>query len=160
MRHILVPTDFSETASAALKHALEAAGSGDKITLLHSMFSERLSEELLGLEAFEYLSRSMDLPPDKGQYAPSSYVAKIREEAERKLAELAQTFAQSKVKVETAIVDGRPSRSIVDFAAKNDVNLIVMGTHGRGPVARAFLGSVAENVVRHAECPVMLVRNQ
>ncbi|MCC6493388.1 MAG: universal stress protein [Pirellulales bacterium] len=160
MRHILVPTDFSDTASAALDHALELAGEGDRITLLHAIFTERLSEELLGLDALEYLTRSMDLPPGQAQYVPSNYVAKIREEAEKKLSEVAGGRPGSKARVETALVEGRPSREIVEFAAKNAVDLIVMGTQGRGPVAKAFLGSVAENVVRQADCPVMLVRNK
>jgi universal stress protein A len=160
MRHILVPTDFSETASAAVQHAAELAGSGDTITLLHVVFTERLTEELLGLDALEYLTRSMDLPPGQAPYVPSNYLAKIREAAERKLAEAAKPLSKSPAKVETAIAEGRPSRQIVDFAAANKVDLIIMGTHGRGPVAKAFLGSVAENVVRHAECPVMMVRNK
>ncbi len=160
MRHILVPTDFSDTASAAMAHALALAGEGDQVTLLHAVFTERLTEELLGLDALEYLTRSMDLPPSQAEYIPSHYVDKIREVAQQKLNEVAKQLSASKANVVTVIVEGRPSRQIVDFAAKNDVTLIVMGTHGRGPVAKAFLGSVAENVVRHAECPVMLVRNK
>ncbi|RIK85584.1 MAG: universal stress protein UspA [Planctomycetota bacterium] len=160
MRHVLVPTDFSETASAALEHAVRLTGEGDKLTLLHAVFTERLTEELLGLDALEYLTRSMDLPPGTSHYVPSNYVAKIREVAETKLAEIAAGLTPSKAEVATVIVEGRPSRQIVDYASKNAVDLIVMGTHGRGPVAKAFLGSVAENVVRHAECPVLLVRNK
>ena len=62
--------------------------------------------------------------------------------------------------IETAIEEGRPSLKIVEYARDHDVDMIVMGTHGRGPVAHFFLGSVAENVVRSADCPVLTVRGE
>ena len=60
--------------------------------------------------------------------------------------------------IETAFEEGRPSVKIVEFARDHEIDLIVMGTHGRGPVAHFLLGSVAENVIRSAECPVLTVR--
>jgi nucleotide-binding universal stress UspA family protein len=61
------------------------------------------------------------------------------------------------VDVVTAIVNGRPAREIVDYTAQHDIDLVVMGTHGRTGVSRALLGSVAEAVVRRAPCPVLTV---
>ena len=52
-----------------------------------------------------------------------------------------------------------PAIEIVDYARKNGIDLIVMGTHGRGAIAHFFMGSVAERVVRMAPCPVLTVRN-
>ena len=52
-----------------------------------------------------------------------------------------------------------PAREIVSYAASAHIDLIVMGTHGRGPVAHLFMGSVAERVVRTASCPVLIVRH-
>jgi universal stress protein A len=63
----------------------------------------------------------------------------------------------SQVDVITAIVNGRPAREIVDYATQHDIDLVVMGTHGRTGVSRALLGSVAEAVVRRAPCPVLTV---
>jgi nucleotide-binding universal stress UspA family protein len=56
------------------------------------------------------------------------------------------------------IVSNAPAYAIVDYARKANVNLIVMGTHGRGAVAHLLMGSVAERVVRLAPCPVLTVR--
>jgi glycine betaine transporter len=58
----------------------------------------------------------------------------------------------------TAIAHGYPSQEIVKYAREHKVDLIVMGTHGRGPIGHLLLGSVAENVVRRAHCPVLTVR--
>jgi nucleotide-binding universal stress UspA family protein len=52
-----------------------------------------------------------------------------------------------------------PARAIVDYAAESHIDLIVVGTHGRGAVAHLLLGSVAERVVRTASCPVLTVRH-
>ncbi len=158
MKHILVPTDFSKTANRALKHALPLAQSaGSRVTLLHVIFREALNEAL-GLDAIELLSKSMDIAGEKSTHLPAYDLAALRTAASHRLDELAQSFDQASLKIETAVCEGRPSLEIVDFAKKNDVELIVMGTHGRGPVGRMFLGSVTENVIRSAHCPVMAVR--
>jgi nucleotide-binding universal stress UspA family protein len=54
---------------------------------------------------------------------------------------------------------GSPFVEIVRYAKQHDIDLIVMGTHGRGPIAHMFMGSVAERVVRKATCPVLTVRS-
>jgi nucleotide-binding universal stress UspA family protein len=61
------------------------------------------------------------------------------------------------VDIVTAILTGRPAREIAEYAARHDIDLIVMGTHGRTGVSRALLGSVAEAVVRRAPCRVLTV---
>ena len=53
---------------------------------------------------------------------------------------------------------GAPADEILDYAKRHAIDLIVVGTHGRGPLASAILGSVAEAIVRRAVCPVMIVR--
>ena len=58
----------------------------------------------------------------------------------------------------TACCSASPATAIVEYARENGMNLIVMGTHGRGGVAHLLLGSVAERVVRTADCPVLTVR--
>jgi nucleotide-binding universal stress UspA family protein len=57
------------------------------------------------------------------------------------------------------LVSGSPSHEIVDYAVKAGVDLLIVGTHGRGPIAHTFLGSVAERVVRHAPCPVLTIKH-
>jgi nucleotide-binding universal stress UspA family protein len=63
-----------------------------------------------------------------------------------------------KVPVTRHLLDGEPSRAIIRFAEAEDVDLIVMGTHGRGGLRRLLMGSVAEGVVRGAPCPVLTYR--
>ena len=59
---------------------------------------------------------------------------------------------------ESLLVQGIPTRTIVDTAGEQGVDLIIMGTHGRTGLAHIFLGSVAEHVVRQGPCPVLVVR--
>jgi universal stress protein A len=161
MRHILAPTDFSESAAAALAEAVELAKCcGATVTLLHVVYTEKITEELLGLDAIEYLSRSLNAPPQDAPYAPGQWAARVREGAQLKLDEAIAAIGSTEVKIGAAIVEGRPSSEIVAYARANGVDLIVMGTHGRGAVGRALLGSVADNVIRQADCPVMVVRER
>jgi nucleotide-binding universal stress UspA family protein len=148
MSHILVPTDFSETARAALEFAVEMAQHCQgRITLLHVIFAAKVEEQLEGLDAMRYLSATRD---------------KLSEEWKRvagaKLAEAAATVTAD-IPVEVALETGRPSTAIVEYARAHAVDMIAMGTHGRGPVARFFIGSVTENVIRSADCPVTVVRH-
>jgi nucleotide-binding universal stress UspA family protein len=62
------------------------------------------------------------------------------------------------VAVEPVILEGNPADEIVNFAEKNDIELIVIGTLGKSGVQRFLLGSVAENVIRHSKVPVLVVR--
>jgi nucleotide-binding universal stress UspA family protein len=158
MKNILVPTDFSESANAALAQAVKLAGvTGGRITLVHVIFVEKIKEELLGLDSFENLVRVLDLPPDAARYTPSNPVEPLRAAAEDRLKGAAAAVS-SPAAITIAVVEGRPSTAIVEYAGKNGVDLIVMGTEGRSGLGRAFLGSVADNVIRQAKCPVMVVR--
>jgi nucleotide-binding universal stress UspA family protein len=79
------------------------------------------------------------------------------------LAQLKQVVAGIKPElpsVRPEVLVGAPASEIVQYAREQGVDLIVVGTHGRGPVRRAFLGSVAERVVREAPCPVLVVRSK
>lgn len=154
MKHILVATDFSDTAAAALRHAASLAQlSGAKITLLHVIFAEKINETLLGLDALEYLARAAD----EGARGPGDAFDRLRDAGKSKLAEAIKTLPEPRPTIEAVVAEGRPSVEIASYAAAHDVDLIVLGTHGRGPIGKAFLGSVADNVLRQAEIPVMVV---
>ena len=64
------------------------------------------------------------------------------------------------VMVESIILEGNPANEIIDFAEKNDIDLIVMGTHGKTGIQRFLIGSVSENVVRHSERAVLVARGE
>jgi nucleotide-binding universal stress UspA family protein len=136
IRSILVPTDFSANAEAAAEYACSLAeGFHSSVTLLHVFSSPIIAT------------------PD-ATFAPTTEELRaLAAVAAEKLAALAQRLERPGLTLRTAIVEGDPTVRILDASAEAD--LIVMGTHGRGPVARMLLGSVAEHVVRGARCPVM-----
>jgi nucleotide-binding universal stress UspA family protein len=80
----------------------------------------------------------------------------LRKEGEAALNEIEELATD--VAVETHAIDGSPAREIVNFAEENDIDVVVMGTHGRSGVDRLLLGSVAERVVRSSPTPVLTVR--
>ena len=86
MRHILVPTDFSETARAALEYAVELCqDSHDRITLLHVSDTEKaLPKRSSGLDAIGYLSNALELPPTSSGCAPSFNVDELKKVARQK----------------------------------------------------------------------------
>ena len=161
MRHILVPTDFSETARNAIEYAVELSqGPHDRITLLHVSDTETVNETLIGLDAIEYLSNALELPSPSSECAPTFDVDGLKKVARQRLEECIDATWREECTIATAIEEGRPSLRIVEYARDHEVDMIVMGTHGRGPVAHFFLGSVAENVVRSADCPVVTIRGK
>jgi len=81
-----------------------------------------------------------------------------RKEAQAQLDALADPSENAQFRVVTDVMFGSPARAIVNYARDNAMNLIVMGTHGRNGLAHLLLGSVTEQVVRSAECPVLTVR--
>ncbi|MEM4780728.1 MAG: universal stress protein [Halalkalicoccus sp.] len=80
------------------------------------------------------------------------------ERAKERFEELRELATERGVTVEGETVIGRPARAIVEYAEENDVDQIVMGSHGRDGVSRILLGSVAETVVRRSPVPVTVVR--
>ena len=139
LKNILVPHDFSETSAAALQYAIELARTfGAKLHLVHVSDKARFemaTEFPLGLD--------MSL-----EDAIRERLLKIM--ATREHRELNPTFE---------VISGTPATEIVRYAKDRNIDLIVMGTHGRGVVAHAVMGSVAAKVVRYAPCPVLTVRH-
>ena len=88
MRHILVPTDFSQTSRAALEYAIELCqDSHDRITLLHVSDTEDPTETLIGLDAIGYLSNTLELPPTSTGCAPSFDVDELQKATRQRLEE-------------------------------------------------------------------------
>ena len=139
LKNILVPHDFSETSEAAMRYGIELARLfGANLHILHVSDKARFemaTEFPLGLD--------MSL-----EEAIRERLSKIM--ARREQLDLKPTFL---------VLSGAPAVEIVRYASDHAINLIVMGTHGRGAVAHALMGSVAERVVRHAPCPVLTVRH-
>lgn len=136
---ILVPLDDSDPARAALEHALETFPEAD-VTVLHVV---NPSVSAYQSDAPYNFPRAVELEEEK---------AEALFETVRELA------AEHGGSIETETVVGSPPRGIVEFAEENDVDGIVLGSHGRSGVSRVLLGSVAEQVVRRAQVPVTVVR--
>ncbi|MFN8061944.1 MAG: universal stress protein [Vicinamibacterales bacterium] len=144
LKNVLVPTDFSEPSAVALKYGLALAEAfGARLHLLHAVE-----------DPFTY-------PWAAEAYVnPDEIVARHRQEASAEMRKLVTDEQRTKYDVQFVVDIARPFLSVVDYAKKHDVDLIVMGTHGRGAIAHLLIGSVAENVVRKAPCPVLTVRSQ
>jgi nucleotide-binding universal stress UspA family protein len=140
---ILVPTDFSPPSDAALEYAKAVATRfGASLYLLHVVDD-----------------------PYRAAYATEVYVPEVeglRDElladSVARLSDRLQSSDVRKLRATTAAVIGTPAWSIVEYASAHDIDLIVMGTHGRGGMSHLLMGSVAERVVRTAPCPVLTVR--
>ena len=144
VKRILVPTDFSATADAALDYAyLVAERFGASLQLLHVLDDPFVSE---GMTAEAYISE-----------APVLRSAMLRD-AQSRLSHRSAPRDQG-VRVDSEVLFGHGAKTIAEYAQTLGVDLIVMGTHGRTGVAHLLLGSIAERLVRTAPCPVLTVRH-
>jgi len=134
---ILLPTDGSRGNSRAVEQAIGLAAQSD--ARLHVLFV---------IEDLPYAPEMMD-----GQVE-----ARLREIGEEAISDIRQRADDAGVSVETALEDGTPHQSILEYADEEGMDLIVMGTHGRSGLDRYLLGSVTERVVRGADTPVLTVR--
>jgi nucleotide-binding universal stress UspA family protein len=143
LKTVLVPTDFSEASEAALRYGKAMAEAfGASLHIVHVM------EDLLAHAwAAEVYVSSMPQLRDE-----------IEKESRQRLGALLADAEQKTLRAETALLAGNPFLEIIRYAKAHHVDLIVMGTHGRGPIAHMLLGSVAEKVVRKSPCPVLTVR--
>lgn len=142
LQKILLPTDFSTYSAAATKYACELAAKFDaELHLLHVLETHLASTPNFGL--------GLDLP---------KYISESKAAAEKSLAGVLDPKWAAGRTVAKAMVEGSPKVEIVAYARKNSIDLIVLATHGRSGLAHVLMGSVAENVVRSAPCPVLTVR--
>jgi len=140
--HILVPLDLGDQSARILEHAkLIADRCASAIELLYC-FPNPTFPDATGLMV---------------PFAPD-VIEQARADAERQLRGMLTAKEQKHYRSKALAIVGDPLDGIVDYATREGVDLIVMGTHGRKGLAHMFLGSVAERVVRTAPCPVLTVR--
>lgn len=141
IKRILVPTDFSEPGRKALQYAVEFADRyGAAVDLMH-VVEAIPAGAMMSYQPLEELRTSM------------------RTAAEDELEKLHSVWSEYSFPVNKVVIDGHPFVEIVRHARQNDVDLIIMGTHGRGAIAHMLLGSVTEKTIRKAPCPVLTVRH-
>jgi nucleotide-binding universal stress UspA family protein len=143
-RRILCPVDFSPASAGALQAAAALAVRHDAdLTLLHvdSVPGSAIPEAMLGL--------------------PPTLATELSAPADRPLLEWkARAEALGARRVQALRSVGSPAQEIVGMASRDAFDLIVVGTHGRTGLGHLLLGSVAEEVVRHAGCPVLTLGSQ
>ncbi len=138
---ILVPLDFSRHADPILEWALHLAQEHrSKIVLLHVY---HLPVEFQQLE---------------GAYLPADFWTNVKQEAGQQLERHAEQARARGIEVEAVVREGYPATVIVDEIENLNIDLVVIGTHGRTGLKHLLLGSIAERVVQHAPCPVLTVK--
>jgi universal stress protein A len=169
--HILVPTDFSALADRALSYAFEEASLHHaKLTVLHVMqhphqtqvhYVHGNPEIRSGLQ--DAMVVPTDFDPETGGPLPTPQ-GPVPETVRRDYTEEVLTQLRDHVSGsftgswEAQVVVGNPADAILRVAQEHGVDLIVMGTHGRTGLQHLLLGSVAESILRHAPCPVLVTR--
>jgi len=142
IKKILFATDFSEGSSNSLPYAVDMAKRyGAKLYFVHVIY---------------------DVATTSGWYVPHVSMDELYKDMEKNAkAELEKSFIEEMrgfKDVEHVVLKGTPYEELARFAEENKVDLIVIGTHGRKGLDRMLFGSTAEQVVRHAPCPVLTVR--
>ncbi|MHB0968851.1 MAG: universal stress protein [Thermoanaerobaculia bacterium] len=139
---ILVSTDFSDLATYAVRYAASIASRAKaRLTVLYA-------------DTF--------LPPPHFTYAQVTDIANSlevsKQQAKEELDRYVKEHVPAGIEVETVVVEDLPVSAILDAAEERNVDLIVMGTHGRSGLSRVMLGSVAERVLRETNRPVLTAR--
>jgi nucleotide-binding universal stress UspA family protein len=141
---VLVPTDFSETSDVALRYGKALAGAfGASLHVLHVVqepFAQPWAVEAYG-------------------FSLATLQEDWMREAKTRIEETVTADERTKYRAQLATVLGHPVVEILRYAGEHNVDLVVIGTHGRGPLGHMVMGSVAERVVRKSNCPVLTVHH-
>lgn len=132
---ILVPLDFSGKSRQALRYAIPIA----------QKFSARI-------HLVHVLPAQAKLPKDEQ--------IRLRLTALKRLGEMGAQLLPPRLRSENAVLTGEPADEILALVHRQSIDLIVLTTHGRSGLKRAFVGSTAEQIMRQAQCPVMSVRRR
>jgi nucleotide-binding universal stress UspA family protein len=144
IRSILLPTDFSECGNYALSYAASLARTfGASILCVHVI------EPVVPTVGYSGISEPLPMADIADQ---------LEDSAERELPKFAECEECSGLTVEELIVHGEAASEIVRVAKERSVDLIVVSSHGRTGLGRILFGSTAEAIVRHAPCPVLVVK--
>ncbi|WP_294346822.1 universal stress protein [Prosthecochloris sp.] len=139
IRRILCPVDFSDASRKAVRYAHEfAKGMGASLVLLNVVEPRPMAVDM----SLSYVPLEEDL----------------EKAAKEDLEEIIRTEREQGVEVQADVQIGTPSETILEKAEELDVNLIIVGSHGKTGLSRILMGSVAESVVRKAKCPVLIVK--
>ena len=144
IRSILLPTDFSECGNFARSYAASLARKfGASIIAVHVI------EPMVPTVGYSGMTEPLPIADIADQLETS---------AERELPRIAECDECAGLEIEEVIVHGEAAAEIVRVAKERNADLIVLSSHGRTGLGRILFGSTAEAVVRHASCPVLVVK--
>ena len=149
-KKILCPTDFSQPSYEALKVANELA--------LHFSAELYLVHVLAPIPVITAATTPMSAGAPGTSFDVVLYEKELKSAAEKKLAEIVDQKLAKELKVQSFLAYGKAADEIVKIAEKEKVDLIIISTHGETGFRHLIFGSVAEKVVRHAQCPVLTIR--
>ena len=138
---ILCPVDFSDASTKAIRYAQEFAGN--------------MAASVYLLNVIEPRPMAVDVSLN---YVP--FEADIEVAVKADLEVILEEFHRKGLKAEYGVVIGNPADSILEKIEEINVNLVIMGSHGKKGLSRLIMGSVAETVVRKANCPVLIVKSE
>jgi nucleotide-binding universal stress UspA family protein len=142
-KKILFPTDFSDVSRKALEYIKQLKGAGaQEAMVLHVIDEKELA----------VLSRVPD------QY--SQIMAHIEKDIAKVMAAIEADLTAEGFGVKLIVKTGQPFTEIMTTAADEKVSIIILGSHGRSNIGEMLLGSVSENVIRHARVPVLVISRE
>jgi len=141
IKKILVPVDLSDASSILLQYANDMA----------EKFAARLVFLCVAEDPFSYSGLPVEISLD-------SFAENVTEYAQKRMKSfIDENRNQLTGEFESIVLSGHPGRVIIDYAAHEDVDLIIIGTHGYSGLDRMIFGSIAENVIKMATCPVLVI---
>lgn len=146
-RKVLVPLDGSELAECVLPHmeALAKGGSVQNVIFVRVVEPYALSP-VRGDPIFT--EEELNRIDSQSKKVAKSYLDQL----------VSRISYGNSVKIQTEVLTGRTADTLIDYASKNQVDLIIIATHGRSGISRWLLGSVADRIVRSSHIPVLMVR--
>ena len=144
LQRVLVPIDFSEFGKHALRYGCE--------------FARRFGAELHVMHVVEDI---YPMVPEAGMLLPAQgdYLLELQNSARKALEKLPEAeWAHGIADIVRHVGTGTPFLEVIRYAKEHDIDLIVIGTHGRSGLVHMLMGSVAEKIVRKSPCPVLTVR--
>ncbi len=142
MKKILSPIDFSKSSVKALQYA--------------SALAVQFQATLILVHVVEFSFVGSEF----GAVELSQIESDMRENGRKQLESLSEKLVDSRLETKMIIASGHPSIEIIETAKEEATDLIVIATHGHSSLAHVILGSTVERVVRHASCPVLVVRDE